>query len=176
MSGQDFLDGEMSYSALEDTVSWHYEQHPPAGWGPIVTFSGRVPQPVVQEGEQAIRRHAEAAVRERLSERQQERDQLAHINLPFSYTWEGIQLEGQVVSTLDGVLKVKLTQPPSDEVASTRFGFAAAIAGIHPTDCYGNLTADGWGSAQRLLVQLYQGRSTYDERAKVAELVNRLNQ
>lgn len=143
---------------------------------------GKIPTPVQEQGEQAIREYVQMTIQKRSRQRKRtlakRRRWGENPNFPVSVDHDSKMLEGKITSVVGGVLTVRLEKPARYQgEACTNFScFGAAMAGHYIWEKNGAFSHHAIRAAQELLISIYDKQKNYHQHKEVINLSKRLNE
>lgn len=126
--------------------------------------SGTVPDEIVAQGADAVRKYAEKAVKEDIQKQKEHYARFDEarrkVNVLISVDYQGIHLSGRIICR-DDDLTVELLEPlRGSEWLAYGHGFAAAMAGRKVWKENGVLTDEAIESARQQLIDIYKKESS----------------
>ncbi len=144
----------------------------------VYESSGKIPEEIQKQGQQAIRTYAEKKVEADIKKQKIEakkHDEFAkNPDFSVSVKHDYKLLKGKIISTDDNVLRVRLEKPYQGE-DYVIYGFGSAMLGKHIFDRFKSFSEDAIEHAKILLVRIYEQKKHYDEHKEVINLANQLN-
>lgn len=137
----------------------------------------KVPQEIVQKGDEAVWNYARTEIRKLWVERKKVLVWEAGIRKnpkPVSVNYEGIILKGRIVEATSSSIKVKLDKPLEGEF-NVNYGFGSAMSHEQAFTKEGQITPEGYIAAKQALHQAYKLALKKPE-SDMAERLNKRNE
>lgn len=168
-------DGELWFS-YEEHVSVPTKAHK-AVWQ-VFESSGKVPQDIVKQGEEAIKKHTQQkikrAIKAQKAKAQKQEEYEKNPDFPVSTEYGNKILKGRIVSAEDETLTVRLEEPYQGEI-KLHYGWASAMSCKYIFASHRKFSKSALESARQLLIDIYKKQKYYEEHKEVIDLAEKLS-